>query len=572
MPEISANKTLRPDRIIFFFLLAWTVLNAIQAYTLELQGDEAYYWLYSKYLDWGYFDHPPMVALFIRIGDSILHTELGLRLTTVITSTASLYILWLILKKYTVDAVAFILVISGVFIFHIYGFTTTPDAPLFFFTVVFYYFYQQYAENDKWKLAVLLGITVACLLYSKYNGILVVGFTLLANLKLLKRPSFWFIVVLAVALYVPHIIWQVQHGYPSINYHLFERSSDKYDFTNTFSYLPGQLLMAGPLIGWFVFYKAFTTKVKDVFIRCLMVNCVGTLLFFFISSAKGEVQPQWTFILFAPLVMLALIHFKQKGGWPKWLLPLSVVNVSIIIVVRIIIIMGFGFARTYGHLKSYYGFKEWANVVKQKAGNNYVLMIEGFQNPSKYNYYTNSLKCFAYDTRYYRLTQYDIWPMEDSLQHKKVYYLTYYPVKGLSTDSIKLTAGTWYGCWVNDLRTYQKVKFEAQSDKITTKKGQKLKIDLRVSDPYKFPISFSNTGYAHQVFMEACVFKGDSLVSVQKAGDDFNKINLQPTDSTHYTFTLNSPLEKGDFELVFSLRTDPFPGSKNSRIIKLTVN
>lgn len=572
MPDHTLNKPLPSSKLIWYFLLCWTVLNAIQAYTLELQGDEAYYWMYSRYIDWGYFDHPPMVALFIRIGDSIMHNELGLRLITVLASSASIYLIWLILRRYAVDVVAFVLVISGVFIFHIYGFTTTPDAPLFFFTVLFYFLYQRYLRQDNWVTAILLGITVACLLYSKYNGVLVIGFTLLANIGLLKRASFWGIVVLAVAFYVPHILWQAGHGYPSINYHLFERSSDTYSFTNTFSYLPGQLLMAGPLIGWFLFYKAYTVKVKDPFIRCLLVNCLGTLLFFLISSVKGEVQPQWTFILFAPLVMLVLIRFKQQAGWPKWLLPLALVNISIILIVRIIIIAGFGFAKTYGHLKSYYGFKDWAKVVKQKAGNNYVVMSEGFQNPSKYNYYTNSLKCFAYDTRYYRLTQYDIWPMEDSIQHKKVYYLTYYPVKGLSTDSVKLEAGTWYGAWVNDVRTYQKVIFETDSFKLTVSPGKKMVFKLAVKNPYPFPISFTDKGYLHPVFLEAVLFKGDAVISSQEAPADFKNISLQPGEIGHYTFTVTSPAEKGDFSLIFSLRTDPFWGSKNSRVIKLAVH
>ncbi|MDF2433682.1 MAG: hypothetical protein JWP44_3313 [Mucilaginibacter sp.] len=572
MPEIAVNKSIRPNKVIFYFLLFWTVLNVIQASTLELQADEAYYWLYSKYLDWGYFDHPPMVALFIRIGDSIMHNEFGLRMTTVLASSASIYLLWLILKKYAIDAIAFVLVISGVFIFHIYGFTTTPDAPLFFFTVLFYFFYQQYIEKDKWGLAVLLAVVIACLLYSKYNAVLLIGFTVIANIKLLTRWSFWVIVMLATALYLPHIFWQAQHGYPSVNYHLFERSSDTYSFSNTFSYLPGQLLMAGPLIGWFLFYKAFTTRIKDAFIRCLMVNCIGTLIFFFISSVKGEVQPQWTFILFAPLVMLALIHFKQQGGRPKWLLPLALVNLSIILAVRIIVIMGFGFARTYGHLKSYYGFKEWTNVVKQIAGNNYVMMDEGFQNPAKYDYYTNSLKCFSYDDRYYRLTQFDIWPMEDSLQHKRVYYLTYYPVKGLTTDSIKLAAGTWYSAWIDDVRTYQKIKFETPSTNITASPGQKIVFNLTITNPYGYPVNFSNKGALHPVVMEGCIFKGDVLIMSKKAPDNFNSIFLMPRASTNYVFTLTSPVKKGNFDVMFSLRTDPFPGSKNSRIIKLTVH
>jgi len=571
MPASTLSKPIQPNKLIWYFLLGWTVLNLVQACTLELQGDEAYYWMYSRYLDWGYFDHPPMVALLIRIGDSIMHNELGLRLFTVITSSASIWLLWLTLKQYAVDALAFVLVVSGVFIFHIYGFTTTPDGPLFFFTTLFYFLYQKYLKSDTWGLAALLGLTIALLLYSKYNGILVVGFTLLANLKLVKRFSFWGIVVIAVVLFIPHIIWQANHNYPSINYHLFERSSDKYDFLNTFSYIPGQLLMAGPLIGWFLFYKAYTVKITDDFIRCLIVNCLCTFLFFLISSAKGEVQPQWAFILFAPLVMLALIHFKQQNGWPKWLLPLAIINVSIIIIVRIIVIAGFGFSRTYGHLKSYYGFKEWTQMVKQKAGDNYVVMAEGFQNPSKYNYYTNSLKCFAYDSRYYRATQYDIWPMEDSIQHKKVLYLTIEPMKGLTTDSIENEAGKWYLNLVEDVRTYQKVVIETAPLKLTTAPGAVTSFDLTISNPYPHPISFTDSGYTHPVKFEYCFFRGDVLTGVVEAKDTYKKITLQPGEQTHFTFPVTSPKEKGEFNLIFSLRTEPFYGSKNSRVIKLTV-
>jgi hypothetical protein len=569
--NITINTAQRNNQIMGWFLLIWTVLNIIQAGTLELQGDEAYYWMYSRYLDWGYFDHPPMVAVFIRIGDWLMHNELGLRLLTVLASTFSVWLLWLTVKKYTTDALGFALVVSSIFIFHIYGFTTTPDAPLFLFTALFYYFYQRYLKEDKIRLALILAVIVAGMFYSKYNAVLVIGFTVLSNIKLLTRGSFWFIAVLAALLYLPHILWQVNHGYPSVNYHLFERSGARYSFLNSLSYFPDQLLMAGPLVGWFFFYKAFRVKVKDPFIRCLLMNCIGTLAFFFISSVKDEVQPQWTYVLFAPLVMLTLIAFKQTGGRPKWLLPLASVNIGIIVAVRVIIILGLGFAKTYGHLKSYYGFKDWARAVKQKAGNSYVVMIEGFQNPSKYNYYTNSLKCFAYDTRYYRRTQFDIWPMEDSLQHKKIYYLTYYKIPGLSADSIKLPAGNWYGAWINDARSYQKVNIETPVATITSARGQTLGLSLSISNPYSFPISFSDSGYTHKVFLEACFFKGNDLISAQQMDKSFNQISLKPGESKHFTFHLTAPETRGTYELLFSLRTDPFPGGKNSRIITFTV-
>lgn len=560
----------QPDKAIWYFLLFWTILNAVQACTLEIHADEAYYWLYSRFLDWGYYDHPPMVAIFIRIGDSLFHNEFGLRLMTVLSSTLSLYVLWLIVKKYAVEAKWFILVVSGIFIFHIYGFMTTPDAPLFLFTVLFYFIYQKYLKDDRLKWALLLAVIITCLLYSKYHGVLLIGFIVLSNISLLRRRTFWIIVLLSVVLYIPHILWQVSHGYPSVNYHLFEQSTDHYDFSQTYTYFPGQLLMAGPFIGWFLFYNAFSTRIKDAFIRGLMVNGIGTFIFFLISSIKGEVQPQWTLIAFAPLTMLALIRFKQAGNWRLWFGRLAMVNLFFIVLLRVSIITGSPLIRKIGQVKSLFGFKDWAYAIKQKVGDNYVVMNDGFQNASKYDFYNNTTKGFSYDSRYYRLTQFDIWPIEEGMQHTRAYYLVRAPINGVTTDTLNTTGGTWYGGWVNDVRTYQKVKIETASYKIRAAAGKKMSFNLTLTNPYPYTINFSNAGYEHQVALEAFLFM-PSRSEVQPAGDDFHQIVLKSGQIVQYTFILTTPLQKGKYEMLFSLRTDPFQGSKNSRIISLTI-
>jgi hypothetical protein len=566
----TLQKNIQSDKPIWYFLLCWTIFNAIQAYTLELHADEAYYWLYSKFLDWGYFDHPPMVAIFIRMGDSLMHNELGLRLITVLTSSASIYILWLILKKYAVDALSFILAVSGILIFSIYGFTTTPDAPLFFFAVLFYYVYQKYIDQDKWWLALLLGVLIACMLYSKYHAVLLVAFTLASNIKLLKRWSFWGIVVLAVVLYVPHILWQVQHGYPSVNYHLYERAASVYVPSNSYTYIPGQLLMAGPIIGWFLFYSAFTIKVKDAFIRCLLVNCIGTLTFFFITTFRGEAQPHWTLIAFAPLVMLALIRFKQVGKIPSWFYVGAVINIGLIFLFRLFVMFSVPVALKIGQIKSYYNFKDWAHIVKQKAGDAYVVIADGFQDPAKYDYYNNTLKGFSYDSRYYHRTQFDIWPMEEKIQHQRVLYLTNHRVNGI-TDSIITPAGRWYSQWVDDFRTYQKVKIEPDFHKLELAVGQKKDIDLTITNPYPYAIDFGDKGHKQHAVLVACFFVADSTVHAYRDENAFKNITLKPGASIRYTFSLDPPKQKGKYDLIFSIRTTPFAGGTNSRSIKLAV-
>ncbi|NOW98440.1 glycosyltransferase family 39 protein [Mucilaginibacter sp. SG564] len=573
MQESNLNNTQAPvnyNRPVIYFLLLWTALNILQASTLEIHADEAYYWMYSRFLDWGYYDHPPMVALFIKAGYSLMHNEFGLRLFTVLSSSISLYLIWLMLKKYQVSAKAFILVIPGVFVFHIYGFTTTPDAPLLLFTTLFFFFYQQYAERDSWPLALILAMVVAGLLYSKYHGVLVVGFTLLSNLKLLKRPSFWGIVILALVFYAPHILWQINHDYPSIKYHLSERSAETYDLSYSYQYPLGQLIMAGPLIGWFLFYKSFTVRIKDTFMRTLLVNSIGILLFFFLTSFKGEVQLHWTLIVYVPLCMLVLIHFAQRG-WPAWFSRLAIINMALIVTLRLLIVWGPSFIMEVGAIRSFFGFKDWAKTVRDKAGDNYVIFCEGFQNPSKYNFYNNTVKGLNYDARYYRRTQYDIWPIDDSVQHKKAYLVMEDRIPGVTPDTIKTPVGNWYAGWVNNVRTYQKIDFKPSSYKVTASPGQRLTFDLSFKNTYSFPINFGNGPGEPPVYLEACFFENSDLVNTQKASDSFYHIALQPGQTTPYKFTLTAPLKKGRYDLLFSLRTEPFAGGRNSGMITFTV-
>src|SRR6187401_1293338 len=84
-------------RLLFY--TAWLVLGLIQSGLTELQDDEAYYWVYSKYLDWGYFDHPPMIAVLVKMGYAIFPNELGVRLFPLLLNIFSLVIIEKLMDK-----------------------------------------------------------------------------------------------------------------------------------------------------------------------------------------------------------------------------------------------------------------------------------------------------------------------------------------------------------------------------------------------------------------------------------------------------------------------------------------
>src|SRR5690606_25672339 len=73
----------------YYLIGAWFVINLLQSIFTGLHSDESYYWMYSENLDWGFFDHPPMAALFIHLGHLLLPGELGVRLFIILLSTAT---------------------------------------------------------------------------------------------------------------------------------------------------------------------------------------------------------------------------------------------------------------------------------------------------------------------------------------------------------------------------------------------------------------------------------------------------------------------------------------------------
>jgi len=81
MPEKPGSSHLtvikHKDRKLFLILLTvWFLINLLQAIFMEVMSDESYYALFGKYLAWGFYDHPPMVALLTRLSSILFNGNL----------------------------------------------------------------------------------------------------------------------------------------------------------------------------------------------------------------------------------------------------------------------------------------------------------------------------------------------------------------------------------------------------------------------------------------------------------------------------------------------------------------
>jgi hypothetical protein len=417
------------QRKLFYGL--WLLVSLIQAAGTGLFDDEAYYWVYSKYPDWGYFDHPPMIALLIKTGYSIFQNELGVRLLIVLMSVATIATIDSLTEKKN-DKLFYAIILS-MFLLQIGSIIAVPDVPLLFFIALFFLSYKKFITNFSAFNALLLGVITALMLYSKYHGVLIIICTLLSNIELFKKPTTYLAGVVAIGLFLPHLLWQYQHDFISVQYHLFERNATDYQLSFTTEYIFGQILLAGPLIGWLLLWAAGKHKPANKTEKALQWTFFGVYGLFFISTFKGRSEANWTVPALVSLIVLAHQYLNNHPIQSKWVMKLLLPSLVIVLAVRVYMLLDIAPLK-FLKKDEFHKNKEWAAAVKNAAGDMPVAFINSYQRASKYWFYSGE-PGFSVNNVYYRRNNFNFWPLEAPLQDKKVLVVS--PIFfGLFPDSI----------------------------------------------------------------------------------------------------------------------------------------
>ena len=85
---------MKPQRLFCILLILWVIADLMVAIFTPLHADEAYYALYGRHLDWGYYDHPPMVALLTAFSSALFKGNLSVRFLTVLLHGGTLCLIW----------------------------------------------------------------------------------------------------------------------------------------------------------------------------------------------------------------------------------------------------------------------------------------------------------------------------------------------------------------------------------------------------------------------------------------------------------------------------------------------
>ncbi|HLP21797.1 MAG TPA: glycosyltransferase family 39 protein [Chitinophagales bacterium] len=552
---------MQKGRVLFIFLAGLVLVNVLQCFFTELLHDEAYYWLWSKDLAWGYFDHPPMVALFIRLGDTLMHAELGVRLLFILANATTVYLLYHIIKPANLK-LFYVLLLSITPLLAL-GFFAVPDIPLLFFAACFFAVYQKYLDDDSVSTAVLLGACMACMLYSKYHGVLVIFFVLLSNLQLLRRKTFYLACFTGVLMFTPHLWWQWQNDFPTFRFHLFERSREVYSWMRTTDYVAGQLILAGIPAGLLLLYAAVKYKAKNKFQRALQFQLWGTYLFFLISSFKGRTEANWTIANVIPLTILCYRFFEVNPKPARWLLFL--LPVSLLSIIGLRVHYGTSFTKNYLGIQSEtQHWKEWADTIAVHAVNRPVVFLSSYQKASKYTFYTGKT-AFSTTEVEMRRSQYNLLNIEDDIQNKEVYVCTYWgfmPDGAKTHDKLITRATNFDGFVVDSFLSWYKVVITPFKKAYTATTGSEIVVPVKVVSPYKdhpLPNEYSRLTYR--------IYEGKT-----KLGDYETDILLEPVLATRQAeVKVKPPVKPGQYRIFISATQDNFPPPINSTAVEVEV-
>ncbi len=478
----------RFPKLLLLLTAGMILLNLVQAHFTELLFDEAYYWYYARNLDWGYFDHPPMVAVLVSISEWFFSGELGVRFMSTLMSGGLMLLLWLLVDRPGKNryALHFFVLVFSMTLVNAYGFFTLPDTPLLFFTALFLYLYKKFTDRPGWILAIGLGVVMACLLYSKYHGVLVILFVFLSNPRLALNKMAWGAVATGVLCYTPHLYWLFENDFVSLKYHLFERPNRAYEFADfTLGYLINLVALFGFVFPWA--YKAlWKTRPGNTFTRALLYLAYGVLLFFFISSFQRRVQTQWIILACIPMAILIFRHILDHPTDRKWVLRTGIANIAILLVLRI----GLVYEPLFPIVFETHGNKEWVSAIEPQVGDTPVVFENSYREAPMYAFYAGN-PAFSLNNTYYRKNQYDIDGSEDFFRGKKVLYIA----KRFKTGDIayqNAKGRTYYGNFMKDFRPYRRLTVEVPEEGVPV---------FRVHNPYdhgipvetlRFSMAFSN--------------------------------------------------------------------------------
>jgi len=294
------------------------------AYWVPLVGDEAYYVLWSRALSPGYYDHPPMVAFFIRGGTLLFgETPFGARFVPLLSGLATTALVWLVANR-VLDNPRAGAIAACFFAVSLFGFlgqaVATPDAPLTLFTAAMFYWGIRALQDGHPVDWLIFGTVTGLAIESKYSSLLLAtGFALAALSTAAMRRRLmtawpWLASTIALLIVLPNFIWNARFGWAT-----FTKQGGRLVTTGVFGWhylielIAAQVALLSPIIFLFAIVGCLNGSrpiYRDAATRNAFLTVIAAPTGYFVFHAlRARVEGNWPGFLFPAYAVLGCAGF-----------------------------------------------------------------------------------------------------------------------------------------------------------------------------------------------------------------------------------------------------------------------
>ena len=457
---VLSSKSPSADRLFFLLLLFLTVISLVRIWNsatgaLDLAGDEAHYWEWSRRPDLSYYSKPPGVSYLIMFGTAVFgDTVLGVRIPAIILSFLSSLVLYKLgaqLYNKTVGLVCGVS-IQIVPLFTACGIGMTPDSPLMFFWILsLLFFHRALVTGSPWAwlafaVSLGLGLLNKYAIAFFYIPVLVMVGLFPQNRRHLAKPWFYIAFLLSLLFFMPVVVWNSRHDWVTFRHDLgHANATDGFaiSFGTLANFLSSQAGVITPLVLVFILYAVIKYRKRDSF--CFWF-CVPILAIFLLKSLHGKVQANWTLVAYVTgLISFSAYMVENYRGLSRF--PKLVIIAGVGMAAAASILLHCPQITTQIRLPS--GRNPWDRMLGWKQlGREVTAMSRDLQKPFfifSDSYMTSSELAFyveGHPTTYCanlgrRMNQYDIWPGFYGLVHYNAIYVSAGPMAEKLTQAFE---------------------------------------------------------------------------------------------------------------------------------------
>jgi 4-amino-4-deoxy-L-arabinose transferase-like glycosyltransferase len=351
----------RYDLAVGVTILVLVGVRLICAAATPLSFDESLYWLWSKHIAGGYYSHPPINPILIRLGTELFgNTEFGVRVFNVLLAVPASWAIWrsaaILFNDERVGATA-ALYFNLTLVMAAGSIIATPDNAVVAAAAFLLLTLVKLFETGRAAWWPAIGFAFGVGMLSKYTTIFFGG-SILAWLLLVPQQRKWLLTpwpyvagALALVVFSPTLIWNAQHGWASVHYQFHRLVVYEWSLRYFGEFFVTQMGLATPsvfVLGVMGLIAMLRGEGGSLEARVLLNAMVWPIVLYFVwHTFHGRVEGNWPEPIYAAFVIAAAVaaeRIKWVGAWAmiaRWSRQLAV-PVAIVIAACLYLQAAFG--------------------------------------------------------------------------------------------------------------------------------------------------------------------------------------------------------------------------------------